>query len=129
MLIESPVFNDERLEIKQECMRILEKIADEMYNRGVYVANHLLVDGSYVTVKTPLGKLMYILANAICENDVENLRIRHDNLLEALALRGMARVIGIHARIRLIPGGGTTRDHLDLARETLGTLLSLADID
>jgi len=57
----------------------------------------------------------------------QGLRLAKDNVVEGMLMRGILRLLGIVARIRLRPGGGTTRRDLERARREMRIITALAD--
>ena len=77
-----------------------------------------------------VGEIILQAAKMVCGEDVDisDLTVEVDNPVKGLAMRGLLRLLGIAAKIRLRPGGGTTHDDLERARKELRILAALADL-
>lgn len=76
-----------------------------------------------------IGETVLKVVEILCreDTDVSDLTIEANNVIEGMLMRGILRLLGIVARIRLRPGGGTTRRDLERARREMRIITALAD--
>ena len=77
-----------------------------------------------------VGEIVLEVAKLLCsdDTDIADLTIEVSDPVKGLVMRGMLRMLGIAAKVRLKPGGGTTRADLERARRELRVLATFADV-
>lgn len=123
-----------KLPIDDDLLELLSNLRDAVSEKvdPDYLPEIVVDDGrAYLLLHDTLDYVFYYAALALhkANSPDDEVVIDVPDLFVALAVRGVLRVVGIHAKIRIRPEGGTKREDLWRARDRLSLLSSLAFYD
>lgn len=122
----------QKVELTDELAEIYDRLVDAIRDVFFYTPKIVFEDTKrYVILNDAVDYAFHYAALALQKAEAPDDEIMVDvpDLFVALAVRGILRVIGIHAKIRIRPEGGTKKEDLWKARDRLSLLSSLAFYD